>query len=172
MSSCSLICKRWHKKLYEAIYFSTTLGVVLSNQRIIDSTGEETRQIFSHLFVKAKKCECLIRVFYASHSRCWIEQLIVTYTNKIRNAETRKAVLQTEQKTHILPLELQLSEVRESLARLSSGPSQLLIANRAGVVSRIETPNRTSVTPGQPLLYISSEEQSNSGLLIAFKFFV
>ena len=90
VSSCSLICKRWHKKLYEAIYFSTTLGVVLSNQRVIDSTGAETRQIFSRLFVKAKKCDCLIRVFYASHSRCWIEQLIVTYTNKIRNAETRK----------------------------------------------------------------------------------
>ncbi|MBO6555860.1 MAG: HlyD family efflux transporter periplasmic adaptor subunit [Pseudomonadales bacterium] len=83
-----------------------------------------------------------------------------------RNAETRQAVLQSEQKTHLLQLELQLSEVRESLTRFSSGPSQLLIANRAGVVSRIETPNRNSVTPGQPVLYISSEEQSNSGTLL------
>ena len=66
----------------------------MCTQKIIDSAGTETWQIFSRMFVIAKSIEelftptyriaaCVGGVFYASRSRRYIERLVATHKNKL-----------------------------------------------------------------------------------------
>jgi len=77
----------------------------------------------------------------------------------------RQAELETKKKDSLMALRLNLSMAQEELVKARHGPYQVLTANRAGYVSRIEVVEGGSVVPGQPVIYINDRAQATTATL-------
>lgn len=63
-------------------------------------------------------------------------------------------------------LSLNVSDARTRLSEMEQRQSQPLMASISGRVTRIEKPAGSSLSPGQPVLYLSASEENYSGTLI------
>jgi len=63
-------------------------------------------------------------------------------------------------------LNLKVSDARARLSEMEQSQSQPLMASISGRVTRIEKPAGSSLSPGQPVLYLSASEENYSGTLI------